>query len=291
MKSMTGYGKGEAVSGNKKVTIEIKAVNNRFLDINTRFPKSLSCVEDGVRKSIQQVIKRGTLDVYYTYEVTGESDKTVDVNMPLAERYASAMKRAAAELELPDDITISSVLKMPDVLTVSAAEEDRDEVTAMFTSAASKAVAALDEMRITEGKTARADLARLVTNILTSLKKAISRAPIVVTDYKEKLTARIAELIGSPVVDEARIATEVAVFADKCDINEEISRLGSHISQFTDALESKEPQGRRLDFLSQEMNREINTMGSKANDLELSRLVIEMKNELEKIKEQIRNVE
>ena len=137
----------------------------------------------------------------------------------------------------------------------------------------------------------QADLAKLVGNIIVSLKKVVVRAPSVVTEYKEKLSKRIADLLDSPAIDEARIATEVAVFADKCDINEEISRLTSHIDQFTKALESNEPQGRRLDFLSQEMNREINTMGSKANDLELSKLVIEMKNELEKIKEQIRNVE
>ncbi len=291
MKSMTGYGKGEAVSGNRKVTVEIKAVNNRFLDINTRFPKSLSHVEDCVRKQIQAVVRRGTLDVYYTYEISGESDKAVGINMPLARQYLSALKSAAAELDVTNDITVTALAKLPDVLSVTAAEEDREAMKELFSDAAADAVRALDRMRIAEGRTVQADLAKLVTNILSALKKVIARAPLVVAEYKSKLSARIAELLGAPAADEARIATEVAVFADKCDINEEISRLSSHIRQFTQALESDEPQGRRLDFLSQEMNREINTMGSKANDLELSRLVIEMKNELEKIKEQIRNVE
>lgn len=291
MKSMTGYGKGEAAGANRKVTIEIKSVNNRFLDINTRFPKSLSYVEDVVKKKIQEVVKRGTLDVYYTYEVTGETDKVVETDVPLAAEYLTAMRKIRDEFGLPDDITTMSLVRMQDVLVVTAAEENRDEIKVLFESAAAEAVRSLDAMRTTEGKSVQADLAKLVGNIIVSLKKVVVRAPSVVTEYKEKLSKRIADLLDSPAIDEARIATEVAVFADKCDINEEISRLTSHIDQFTKALESSEPQGRRLDFLSQEMNREINTMGSKANDLELSKLVIEMKNELEKIKEQIRNVE
>lgn len=291
MKSMTGYGKGEAAGANRKVTIEIKSVNNRFLDINTRFPKSLSYVEDVVKKKIQEVVKRGTLDVYYTYEVTGETDKVVETDVPLAAEYLTAMRKIRDEFGLPDDITTMSLARMQDVLVVTAAEENRDEIKELFESAAAEAVRSLDAMRTTEGKSVQADLAKLVGNIIVSLKKVVVRAPSVVTEYKEKLSKRIADLLDSPAIDEARIATEVAVFADKCDINEEISRLTSHIDQFTKALESSEPQGRRLDFLSQEMNREINTMGSKANDLELSKLVIEMKNELEKIKEQIRNVE
>lgn len=291
MKSMTGYGKGEASNESRKVTIEIKSVNNRFLDINTRFPKSLSYVEDTVKKQIQEVVKRGTLDVYYTYEVTGDTDKVVEADIPLAGEYLAAMRTVKDELGLPDDITAMSVLRMPDVLTVTAAEDDREEIKALFEKAAKEAVASLDAMRVIEGRSAKTDLAKLVGNIITSLKSVITRAPLVVVDYRDKLSKRIAELLDQPAVDETRIATEVAVFADKCDINEEISRLTSHIDQFTKALESNEPQGRRLDFLSQEMNREINTMGSKANDLELSKLVIEMKNELEKIKEQIRNIE
>lgn len=291
MKSMTGYGKGEAAGANRKVTIEIKSVNNRFLDINTRFPKSLSYVEDVVKKKIQEIVKRGTLDVYYTYEVTGETDKVVETDVPLAAEYLTAMRKIRDEFGLPDDITTMSLVRMQDVLVVTAAEENRDEIKELFESAAAEAVRSLDAMRTTEGKSVQADLAKLVGNIIVSLKKVVVRAPSVVTEYKEKLSKRIADLLDSPAIDEARIATEVAVFADKCDINEEISRLTSHIDQFTKALESNEPQGRRLDFLSQEMNREINTMGSKANDLELSKLVIEMKNELEKIKEQIRNVE
>lgn len=291
MKSMTGYGKGEADDGVRKVVIEIKAVNNRFLDINTRFPKSLSYVEDGVKKQIQGTVKRGTVDVYYTYEVNGDTDKTVTFDRALAEKYVSVARQARSEFGLIDDITVMSVLRMPDVLGVVTAEDNQDEIKALFVEATEKAVTELDAMRVTEGRSVKADLTRIIGNIVGSLKSVALRAPGVVLDYKKKLQKRISELLDKPAVDEARMATEIAVFADKCDINEEISRLTSHIDQFMMAIESAEPQGRRLDFLSQEMNREINTMGSKANDLELSKLVIGMKNELEKIKEQIRNVE
>ena len=288
MKSMTGYGKGEAADEHRKVTVELKAVNNRYLEINTRFSKALNFVDDAVRKAISAVVRRGTVDVMYTYTLTGESDKAVHVDMPLASEYLSAAKSMRDELALADDITVMGILRLPDVLSLTAAEGDRDEITALFVSATQNAAAELDKMRCVEGAGVKADFKKLIGNIVKALTSVVARAPKVVVDYRDK---RITELLDGVAPDETRIAMEVAVFADKCDINEEISRLTSHIDQFLAAIESEEPQGRRLDFLSQEMNREINTMGSKANDLELTKLVIEMKNELEKIKEQIRNVE
>ena len=291
MKSMTGYGKGEAADEHRKVTVELKAVNNRYLEINTRFSKALNFVDDAVRKAISAVVRRGTVDVMYTYTLTGESDKAVHVDMPLASEYLSAAKSMRDELALADDITVMGILRLPDVLSLTAAEGDRDEITALFVSATQNAAAELDKMRCVEGAGVKADFKKLIGNIVKALTSVVARAPKVVVDYRDKLKKRITELLDGVAPDETRIAMEVAVFADKCDINEEISRLTSHIDQFLGAIESEEPQGRRLDFLSQEMNREINTMGSKANDLELTKLVIEMKNELEKIKEQIRNVE
>lgn len=291
MKSMTGYGKGEAAGEHRKVTVELKAVNNRYLEINTRFSKALNFVDDAVRKAISAVVRRGTVDVMYTYTLTGESDKAVHVDMPLASEYLSAAKSMRDELALADDITVMGILRLPDVLSLTAAEGDRDEITALFVSATQNAAAELDKMRCVEGAGVKADFKKLIGNIVKALTSVVARAPKVVVDYRDKLKKRITELLDGVAPDETRIAMEVAVFADKCDINEEISRLTSHIDQFLAAIESEEPQGRRLDFLSQEMNREINTMGSKANDLELTKLVIEMKNELEKIKEQIRNVE
>ncbi len=291
MKSMTGYGKGEFFGKNRKVTIELKSVNNRYLEINSRFSKALGFVEDVVKKQIQEVIKRGSVDVFYTYEIIGESDKVVSLDIPLANEYKSAANTLRDELGLADDITAMSILKMPDVINVTAAEDDKEEIKSLFASATEIAARELDQMREQEGASIKEDFEKLVGNIEQSLRAVIVRAPDVIVDYRDKISKRIAELLGDVKIDEMRIAMEAAIFADKCDVNEEISRLTSHIAQFRATISSNEPQGRRLDFLSQEMNREINTMGSKANDLELTKLVIEMKNELEKIKEQIRNVE
>ena len=291
MKSMTGYGKGEASDEHRKVTIELKSVNNRYLEINSRFPKSLSFVEDAVKKQIQQIVKRGTVELLYTYELTGESDKSVRLDLPLAAEYLKAVKTVRDGFKLADDITAMTIVRMPDVLTLTAAEGDREEIQKLFLAATKRAVKEMDRMRLIEGGAVKTDFKRLIGNIVKALTTVVSRAPKVVAEYRDKLKKRISELLDNVAIDETRIAMEVAVFADKCDINEEISRLTSHIDQFLAALESDEPQGRRLDFVAQEMNREINTMGSKANDIDLTKLVIEMKNELEKIKEQIRNVE
>lgn len=291
MKSMTGYGKGEAFDEHRKVAIELKSVNNRYLEINSRFPRALNFVEDAVKKQIQEVVKRGTVELIYTYELTGESDKSVRLDLPLAAEYLKAAKTVRDGLKLADDVTAMSIIRMPDVLTLTAAEGDREAIKKLFLEATKKAVAELDKMRRVEGVTVKSDFKKLIGNIVKALTAVVARAPKVVADYREKISKRVSELLESVPIDESRIAMEVAVFADKCDINEEISRLTSHIDQFLAALETDDPQGRRLDFVAQEMNREINTMGSKANDLTLTKLVIEMKNELEKIKEQIRNVE
>lgn len=291
MKSMTGYGKGEAFDEHRKVAIELKSVNNRYLEINSRFPRALNFVEDAVKKQIQEVVKRGTVELIYTYELTGESDKSVRLDLPLAAEYLKAAKTVRDGLKLADDVTAMSLIRMPDVLTLTAAEGDREAIKKLFLEATKKAVEELDKMRRVEGVTVKSDFKKLIGNIVKALTAVVARAPKVVADYREKISKRVSELLESVPIDESRIAMEVAVFADKCDINEEISRLTSHIDQFLAALETDDPQGRRLDFVAQEMNREINTMGSKANDLTLTKLVIEMKNELEKIKEQIRNVE
>lgn len=291
MKSMTGYGKGEACSALRKVTIEVKSVNNRYLDITMRLPRSLAFVEDSVKKLIQSRLSRGSVDVFFTYDYLGDSGKIVSLDKSLALGYINAARSINSEYGLENDLAASDLLKVPDMVKITSAAEDTEEVTALFLEAASNALDALDSMRLVEGANAKSDFTTILNNIASTLDKVIAFAPSVVSSYKEKLIKRIGELLGNVPVDESRIAMEVALFADKCDINEEINRLGSHISQFRLNLESNEPIGRKLDFLSQEMNREINTMGSKANDIELAGHVIYMKNELEKIKEQIRNIE
>lgn len=292
MKSMTGYGKGVAVKDKRTVTVEIKSVNNRFLEIACKLPKSLMYIDDIIQKGIKANASRGSFDVYFSYVNLSESAKTVTVDKALAAEYVAAAKTLRAEFMLEDDYNVTALLRTPDVVCVTVPDDARDLVAELTKQAVSEALNNLNKMRQVEGDGVHADLMTLVGNLEKYLKQAIARAPQVVSDYKTTLLARVKELLDGYEPDEAKLLNEVAFFADKADINEEISRLGSHISQFKAICGEKNmPQGRRLDFLSQEMVREVNTMGSKSNDITLTGYVIGMKNEVEKIKEQIRNVE
>lgn len=291
MKSMTGYGKGSITESGRTLTFELKSVNNRYLEINSRLPKSLACCDDVIRKNIQSVLKRGTVEVFYNYENNAPESKTVVVDENLAAEYVRAAKQLRVQHKLEYDFQTTALLRSPEVVRLDIPPEDSAQLRGMAETAVKAAVAELDAMRSKEGATIRADLEKLIGTIIELLKSAAARAPGIVTDYRNKLKARMEEVLQGVEIDQARLLNEVAFFADKADINEEIQRLTSHINQFIGCLSAAEPQGRRLDFISQEMNREINTMGSKSNDAELTAYVIAMKNELEKIKEQIRNVE
>ncbi len=292
MKSMTGYGKGVASGNNRTVSVELKSVNNRFLEIACKLPKSLMYIDDAIQKTVKSKLSRGSVDVYFTYENNSEASKKVTVDRALANEYVQAARTLRAEFRLDDDYNVTALLRTPDVVSVSVPEDDRDAVIALAKQATAEALEKLDVMRATEGDGIRKDLDALIANLKGYLDSAKKRAPLVVADYKKGLQARVKELLDGYEPDEAKLLNEVAFFADKADINEEISRLGSHISQFTAiCAEKNAAQGRRLDFLSQEMVREVNTMGSKSNDITLTGYVVAMKNEVEKIKEQIRNVE
>lgn len=291
MKSMTGYGKGVAVKGDRTFTVELKAVNNRYLDIGCKLPKPLAFVEETLRNGVKAVVRRGSVDVYVNYENKSETDKRIDVDYALASELIKTSKLLRTQYCLEDDFQVTALMRSADVLKITAGEDDEAQVKALAKQAVEEAVKNLDAMRLTEGATVKDDLKMLTENIIGYLEKVVKRAPIVVKEYREKLKARMKEILDGVEVDETRLLNETAFFADKADINEEISRLTSHINQFLRCLESDEPQGRKMDFLSQEMNREINTMGSKSNDTELTECVVAMKNELEKIKEQIRNAE
>lgn len=286
MKSMTGYGKGVAVKGDRTFTVELKAVNNRYLDIGCKLPKPLAFVEETLRNGVKAVVRRGSVDVYVNYENKSETDKRIDVDYALASELIKTSKLLRTQYCLEDDFQVTALMRSADVLKITAGEDDEAQVKALAKQAVEEAVKNLDAMRLTEGATVKADLKMLTENIIGYLEKVVKRAPIVVKEYREKLKARMKEILDGVEVDETRLLNETAFFADKADINEEISRLTSHINQFLRCLESDEPQGRKMDFLSQEMNREINTMGSKSNDTELTECVVAMKNELEKIKEQ-----
>lgn len=291
MKSMTGYGKGVAVKDKRTVSVEIKSVNNRFLEVSCKLPKSLMYIDDVIQKAIKSSVSRGSFDVYFSYENLSDSAKKVTVDCALAKEYVAAAKALRAEFRLEDDYNVTALLRTPEVVSVSVPEDDRDLVCELARVATADALEKLNVMRKTEGDGVRKDLTTLISNLQSYLDKAKARAPQVVADYKKGLCARVKELMDGYEPDEAKLLNEVAFFADKADINEEISRLYSHIDQFKAICDESVPQGRRLDFLSQEMVREVNTMGSKSNDITLTGYVVAMKNEVEKIKEQIRNVE
>lgn len=291
MKSMTGYGKGVAADGTRTFTVELKAVNNRYLEIGCKVPKTLAYTEEILRTCVKETIRRGSVDVYVNYENKSETNKHIEVDFALAGELVKTSKLLRTQYCLDDDFQVTALMRTADVLKVTAGDDDENIVKALAKRAASEAVKNLDEMRAVEGASLKADLKLLTENIIGYLEKAVKRAPSVVAEYRDKLKARIQEALDGVEIDESRLLNETAFFADKADINEEISRLTSHINQFLHCLDSNEPRGRKMDFISQEMNREINTMGSKSNDKELTELVVAMKNELEKIKEQIRNAE
>ena len=291
MNSMTGYGKFVVTEQDRQVTVEMKSVNNRYLEINCRIPKALSAVEDAVKRTVKKYLRRGSVDVFFSYENNSAQGKKLTVDEVLASAYVDAAKRLALEYDIENSFTVTDLLRTNDVVKIDAEDDDEGLLKELVEKCAEGAVKELNRMRGVEGATIRDDLNKLIENIDSALTKAEKRAPMVVEDYSVRLRARIEELLNGVPTDEARLINEVAFFADKADVNEEISRLHSHIAQFRAALDSSDSQGRNLDFLSQEIGREINTMGSKSNDTELTNLVIYMKNELEKIKEQIRNVE
>ncbi len=291
MNSMTGYGKFVVTEQDRQVTVEMKSVNNRYLEINCRIPKALSAVEDAVKRTVKKYLRRGSVDVFFSYENNSAQGKKLTVDEVLASAYVDAAKRLALKYDIENSFTVTDLLRTNDVVKIDAEDDDEGLLKELVEKCAEGAVKELNRMRGVEGATIRDDLNKLIGNIDSALTKAEKRAPMVVEDYSVRLRARIEELLNGVPADEARLMNEVAFFADKADVNEEISRLHSHIAQFRAALDSSDPQGRNLDFLSQEIGREINTMGSKSNDTELTNLVIYMKNELEKIKEQIRNVE
>ncbi len=292
MRSMTGYGKGVASRNNRTVSVELKSVNNRFLEISCKLPKSLMYIDDAIQKCIKSGISRGSVDVYFVYENLSETSKKVSVDHALASEYIAAAKSLRAQFRLEDDYNVTALMRTPDVVSVTVPEDDRETVVELTKIATAQAIEKLDEMRRTEGRGILADLLKITDALQALLENAKKRAPLVVTEYKKNMVARVKELMEGNEPDEARVLGEVAFFADKVDINEEVSRLCSHIDQFRAICAEKNgSQGRRLDFLSQEMVREVNTMGSKSNDITLTGYVVAMKNEVEKLKEQIRNVE
>lgn len=289
--SMTGFGRATVESDGREITIELKSVNHRYLDLAFRMPRHIGFIEDVLRQLLTGQLSRGHVDIFVNYRNTRTDARAVVIDEALMGAYLSAARKAAAQYELRDDITLSAAMRFPDVTDVIEAEEDRDAVAALAREAALRAVTAMKRMRAGEGERLCNDLLNRVTTVESIAGKIDVRAPFVVEEYRTKLSERIESMLGGVEVDRTRLATEVALFADKASINEELVRLASHITEMRKVLGADEAAGRRLDFIVQEMNREFNTIGSKANDAEITSLVIAGKGEIEKIREQVQNIE
>ena len=291
MHSMTGYGKGVSKRDGKTITIEIKTVNHRFLDCNIKLPRNFLFVEDRVKKAVSSAISRGHVDLYLTYEQSSTDEGAYTVDLELANNYLTAVRQLENGTGLANDVTLSTLLRVGDIVTRQQSVEDEDLLAEMTLEAASEALVNLKVMREKEGQSQKADIASKLGTIEAYLDRIKEFAPKVVEDYRELLNARIAEVVEPSLVDKQRLATEVALYADHCAIDEEITRLSTHISNMRSLLEATEPVGRKMDFLVQEFNRETNTIGSKANDMRITKEVLAIKNEIEKMREQAANIE
>ncbi|MCE5189071.1 MAG: YicC family protein [Eubacteriales bacterium] len=291
MYSMTGYGKGSATGDGREMTVELKSVNHRYLDVGMRLPRHLSFLEDPIRSALTARLSRGHIDVFVNYRNLRSDARNVEIDVPLLIAFVAAAKKANESLALQDDLSLTAALRLPDVSNVREADEDTEAVLALLNGALHGAIDAMLVMRGQEGKRLGVYLGTCTDTVESLTRQIANRAPLVVAEYRARLDERIQVLLGNVEVDRTRLATEVALFADKASIDEEISRLHSHIAQMRLLLLDPEPAGRKLDFVVQEMNREFNTIGSKANDGELTKLVLTGKAEIEKIREQVQNIE
>ncbi len=291
MHSMTGYGRAFVEIDGRQMTVEVKSVNHRFLDISFRMPRNLMFLEDVARKAIGAKLSRGHVDVFITYRNLRTDARAVQVDEALFSAYADALSRLGAlSGDLRDDRTLMSVARMPDVMVVTEAEEDQEAVKALLAAALEEALEQLKAMRAREGEAIRADLSARVDAIERMTAAVEERYPATVEEYTQRLRAAVEELVGSNV-DESRLLMEVAVMADRSAIAEETVRLHSHVTQLRALFDSAEPIGRRVDFIVQELNREVNTISSKSQDIPITRLTVDMKAEIEKLREQVQNIE
>ena len=291
VKSMTGYGRARQTLHGRDITVEVRSVNNRYLDCTVKVPRTYIFAEDSVKSRVQKAVSRGKVDVFITIDATAADETVVAVNEPLARGYYEALTKIRDMFSLEGELTAAVLAKFPDVLTVTKAEEDLESVAGDICAVLDEALEAYNAMRAVEGVKLCEDIAGRVTTIETVVGKVEERSPQTVAAYREKLTARMQEVLQSTTIDESRILTEAAIFADKIAVDEETVRLRSHIAQLRAMLKSDQPVGRKLDFLIQEVNRECNTIGSKCNDLTSAQDVVNMKAEVEKIREQVQNIE
>jgi len=292
IKSMTGYGKGEYSDGKRNITIEIRSVNHRYSDISVKMPRRYSFAEDAIKKGVKEMVKRGKIEVSVQVENLTEDDLQIKLNTSAAHQYMDNLQMLRKEFGMKDEITLAQLAGLPDVLKAIPDVADEEEVTASMEAALETALERHDRMRTLEGRKLTEDLMMRGGLIREYVGKIEERAPDVSREYAEKLNERIQELVGNNVeVPQERILMEAAIFADKSNITEELVRLNSHIDQLEKILSQGKSDGKKLDFLVQEMNREANTIGSKANDIGITEVMLEIKSEVEKIREQVQNIE
>lgn len=291
MKSMTGYGRARQMLNKRDITAEVRSVNNRYLDCTVKLPRMYSFAEDAVRSCVQQAVSRGKVDVYFTVDASAADVAKVSVNRELAEGYAAALRELSGICGTEEPVTAGQLARFPDVLTVTREDEDLETVSADLCRVLDEALESHRAMCAVEGRKLAEDIGGRLTTIEQLVGEVEKRSPETVAEYRRKLTARMEEVLQTASIDEQRILTEAAIYADKIAVDEETVRLRSHISQLRTMLESSGPIGRKMDFLIQEVNRESNTIGSKCSDLSIAQVVVSLKAEIEKIREQVQNVE
>lgn len=291
IKSMTGFGRAEVTEDNRKFTVEMKSVNHRYLDANIKMPKKLSFFESSIRNLLKEYIQRGKVDVFISYEDYSETNVSVKYNKEIAAAYYQYLKQMTEEFGLEDDIRVSSLSRYPEVFTMEEQSVDEKELWKLLEKCLRQALEGFVETRIKEGENLRRDLLEKLDGMLTHVDYIEERSPQVISEYKAKLEDKVKELLETAQIDENRILMEVTIFADKICVDEETVRLRSHIETTKNTLAHGDGIGRKLDFIAQEMNREANTILSKANNLDISNRAIELKTEIEKVREQIQNIE
>ncbi len=291
IRSMTGYGRAVQTIDGREITVELRSVNNRYLDCTVKLPRMFSFAEDSVKNRVKAAVSRGKVDVYIGVNAVQTADVQVAVNRPVLESYLAALRQIETEYGVRDDVTVMSLARLPDVFSVEKTQEDEQKLTQDILSVAEEAISRYNAMRETEGAALEADLRGRAATILECVTLVEQRSPATVAEYRERLRQKMQEVLQNTAIDEGRILQEAAIYADRIAVDEETVRLRSHLAQLGDMLTKGGAIGRKLDFLLQELNRETNTIGSKCNDLELSNIVVDMKAELEKIREQTQNIE
>jgi uncharacterized protein (TIGR00255 family) len=291
IKSMTGYGGAKGTSGKLEISIEVRSVNNRYLDSNIKMPRVFNSLEETFKSIVHDTISRGKVDVYITIDSTKSDDIEIRINRPLVTAYVAALRTIAWENELSSDIRVADLTRFPDILQAEKREADTELMRSDISNILITALSDFNAMREREGTKLSIDIADRLDEIEKLTQTAEELSPKSALEYRKKLEARISEILQSSNIDEARILTEAAIFADKTAISEELVRLKSHINQLRQLLLSSEPVGRKIDFIVQELNREANTIGSKGNDVEMSKVIVDLKSEIEKIREQAQNIE